>query len=145
MEVFSKFWLKREGAVEIVSLSSFLYSSVRNACIDLLRKEKRSTLLFHEASDQIFDQNDIVEGEEIFARLLQQVLDNIESLPTQCKTIFKLIYLEGKTTTVVAEMLGLSIQSVRNQKARGLNLLRQKIKPTHLLSLMLVQITLLHI
>ncbi|MNJ87465.1 ECF RNA polymerase sigma factor SigW [compost metagenome] len=140
MDVFSKFWDKRVNSTTISNLSSFLFTSTKNACIDYLRKEARLPVIFQNLDVEVADYGAIIEGEEAFARLLQQVLDNIESLPNQCKIIFKLIYLQGKTTKDVAELLDLSVQSVRNQKARGLNLLKERIKPHHLLPLILMQI-----
>lgn len=140
MDVFSKFWDKRANCTTISKLSSFLFISTKNACVDYLRKEAQIPVLFQNLDAEVADYGAIMEGEEVFARLLQQVLDNIENLPNQCKIIFKLIYLQGKTTKDVAELLDLSVQSVRNQKARGLNLLRERIKPHHLLPLILMQI-----
>ncbi|MEJ2884599.1 RNA polymerase sigma factor [Pedobacter sp. GR22-6] len=144
MELFSKLWLKKVFCTEIGNLSSFLYRSVRNACLDYLRKASRSPLLLQEVGDALSVEDDIMEGEEVFARLLQLVLEHIESLPSQCRRVFKLIYIQGKTTSEVAEILGLSVQAVRNHKARGLSLLRSRIKPTHLLSIVLMQIEIMH-
>ncbi|SMC44342.1 RNA polymerase sigma factor [Pedobacter africanus] len=144
MDVFAKFWQKKATVISITNLSSFLFGSVKNACIDLLRKEARFPMLFQELQDELLDQNAIIEGEEIFARLLQQVYEQIESLPDQCKSIFKLIYLEGKSTKEVAAMLNLSVQTVRNQKTRGLSLIRAKITPQNLLSFALLQIAMLY-
>lgn len=141
IEVFSKFWKKRESSPLINSFSALLYSATKNACIDYLRKEAKNPMVFGDFILDVEDQDTVLDGEEVFARLLQEVLDNIESLPSQCRSIFKLLYLEGKTTKEVAEMLGLSVQSVRNQKTRGLSLLREKVKPHHLLPLVFLQIS----
>jgi RNA polymerase sigma factor (sigma-70 family) len=51
----------------------------------------------------------------------------IEELPPRCKQIFQLLYIQGKKTEEVAKEMSISPDTVRAQKARGLNLLRPKL------------------
>jgi RNA polymerase sigma-70 factor (ECF subfamily) len=144
MEVFARFWQKRSESAAIANLSSFLFSSVKNACIDFLRKEARHPMLLQNISTELLNDETVIEGEEVFSRLVHQIYESIETLPDQCRTIFKLIYIEGKSTKEVAETLNLSIQTVRNQKTRGLSLIRAKITPPQLLPLALLQLAILY-
>lgn len=144
MEVFARFWQKRSDSATIANLSSFLFSSVKYACIDFLRKEARHPILLQNISTELLNEETIIEGEEVFSRLVHQIYENIENLPDQCRTIFKLIYIEGKSTKEVAETLNLSVQTVRNQKTRGLSLIRAKLNPPQLLPLVLLQLAILY-
>lgn len=147
MDVFARFWQKKEQVITIGNLSSFLFASVKNKSLDYLRKQARDPELTSSMPDNlsVSDQDLMYAAEEVYTLLLQQIYENIEHLPPQCKKIFKLLYLENKTTQEVADMLGQSVQSVRNQKTIALNQLRAKIKPSDLLSLALLQFILKHI
>jgi RNA polymerase sigma-70 factor (ECF subfamily) len=54
----------------------------------------------------------------------KKIYQAIESLPGQCKAIFKLLYFEQATTKEAALKLGLTERNVLNQKARAIQLLR---------------------
>jgi len=51
----------------------------------------------------------------------------IYQLPPQCRTIFLKLYIEGKSIAETADELQLTASTIRNQKARGIKLLRVKL------------------
>jgi RNA polymerase sigma factor (sigma-70 family) len=107
---------------------SWLYSAVRNASIDHLRKVKR--LRVSESGLQsatTIEQsvlNTIVQTETI-----EHIVQTIGKLRPQCRRIFRLFYLQGKSYNEIAQELNLSPQTVRNQKQRATKLLRKMILP----------------
>lgn len=121
-------FFKLTGRIEQFTSSrdvkAFLYVTTRNECLDYLRRIAR----FERSQDQLqylMDYTDAQADDEMLrARILQEVYNEIEQLPPQCKKIFKLIYTRGMTTREIAEELELSPQTVLNQKAKALNLLR---------------------
>lgn len=121
-------FFKLTGRIEQFSSSrdvkAFLYVTTRNECLDYLRRMAR----FERSQDQLqylMDYTDAQADDEMLrARILQEVYNEIEQLPPQCKKIFKLIYTRGMSTREIAEELELSPQTVLNQKAKALNLLR---------------------
>ncbi|WP_312788987.1 RNA polymerase sigma-70 factor [Sphingobacterium sp.] len=139
MDVFTKIWQKKDDLKEINNISSFLYATVRNAGIDQLRKEKKQ--IFLEGSDEKdeLNINEVLEAEEVYAQLLAKVYEQIELLPPQCRLIFKMLFIEGQTTQQIAERLKLSVQSVRNQKTRAIDILKLKIDP-NLLCIVLIHL-----
>ena len=58
------------------------------------------------------------------SRLFELLLDEIELLPPGCKEVFKLSYLEEKSTRQIAEKLKIATQTVLNQKTRARNRLK---------------------
>ena len=73
----------------------------------------------------LLQQNDITFiHDEIKADVLTQMKDKIEDLPPKCKQIFKMAFFERLKNTDIAEKLGLSLQTVKNQKVRAIKLLR---------------------
>ncbi|HVK49305.1 MAG TPA: RNA polymerase sigma-70 factor [Pseudobacter sp.] len=127
-DIVATSFFKLTGRIEQFSSSrdvkAFLYVTTRNECLDYLRRIAR----FERSQDQLqylMDYTDAQADDEMLrARILQEVYNEIEQLPPQCKKIFKLIYTRGMTTREIAEELELSPQTVLNQKAKALNLLR---------------------
>jgi RNA polymerase sigma-70 factor (family 1) len=127
-DAFTKLWQSRQTLATEGSIKAWLYSTVRNASIDHLRKVKR--LRVSESGLQsatTIEQSvlhTIVESETI-----DQILQTIGKLPPQCRRIFRLFYLHGKSYNEIAQELNLSPQTVRNQKQRAAKLLRKMILP----------------
>jgi DNA-directed RNA polymerase specialized sigma24 family protein len=63
----------------------------------------------------------------IISNVLQLIYSEVENLPVQCRTVFKSIFIEGKTTAAVATEMGTSTQTVLNQKAKALQMIRLKL------------------
>ncbi|MBO9633030.1 MAG: RNA polymerase sigma-70 factor [Chitinophagaceae bacterium] len=121
-------FFKLTGRIEqfptIRDVKAFLYITTRNECLDYLRRTAR----YERSQEQLqylMDYNDAQADDEMLrAKILQEVYNEIEQLPPQCRRIFKLIYTRGMTTRQIAEELELSPQTVLNHKAKALNLLR---------------------
>ncbi|MNL13305.1 ECF RNA polymerase sigma factor SigL [compost metagenome] len=126
-EIFLKLLHKKNDFDSLQEIKSFLFTASKNACIDFLRKEKQQ----QKSNDQIsfiadIDEN-LIEQELLTAKVLQAIYAEIESLPKQCKQVFKAIFIEGKSTAAIAEEMGLSPQTVLNQKAKALQIIRSAV------------------
>jgi RNA polymerase sigma-70 factor (ECF subfamily) len=51
----------------------------------------------------------------------------ITQLPAQCKNVFTKLYIEGKSVAETALEMNLTISTIRNQKVRGIKLLKPKL------------------
>jgi RNA polymerase sigma-70 factor (ECF subfamily) len=142
MDAFTRFWQQKNHIPSIKDLAAFLYTSVKNASLDHIRKQQRKPKIFEDLDNSLYSLDEILEGEEIYAMVLKQIYQGIESLPDQCKKIFKMLYFEGKSTQEIAKILNLSVQSVRNRKTRAIQLLKIKVDATNLLSVALLQVLL---
>ncbi|SMO38855.1 RNA polymerase sigma-70 factor [Solitalea koreensis] len=124
VNTFLKLLNKKNDFDNLPDIKSFLYQAVRNTCFDFLRKSKYRD----KANKEIEYLSEAYEffGEEemITANVLQIIYAEVENLPGQCKQIFKSIFIEGKSTSVVASEMGISTQTVLNQKTKALQKLR---------------------
>ncbi len=121
-------FFKLTGRIEhfpsIRDVRAFLYITTRNECLDYLRKLVRNERT-QEQMLYLMDYTDAQADDEMLrAKILQEVYNEIEQLPPQCRKIFKLIYTKGMTTKQIADELELSPQTVLNQKAKALTMLR---------------------
>ena len=123
-DCFLKLWQRRADFQTAQNIKAFLYISCRNACLNFLEHLKVRSA----AQETYFRQ--LEEGEEtilydiIKTELLDIVNKEIEKLPGKMQEIFKLIYFEGKKTGEIADALDLSVQTVRNQKGKAIEMLK---------------------
>lgn len=126
-ETFVKLWKLHANFNTQDNIKAFLYITARNACMDFLRYRQRQMANKQEFNYVLLQQVDNVaatSNDEIKTLVLKQIHSEIENLPTQCKRIFKMAWLEGKKNAEIAEQLELTEQTIRNQKARAVKILR---------------------
>ncbi|NCU06404.1 MAG: RNA polymerase sigma-70 factor [Chitinophagaceae bacterium] len=126
-ESFVKVWAKREQFNSDTGLRSYLYKTVHNGCLKWLEQEKRKASILEtyciisESTEQACFEN-IVRAET-----LRQLHTAIGQLPNQCRTIVQKLYIDGKTVAEIATEMNLTASTVKNQKARGIKLLKIKL------------------
>ena len=124
-ETFVKLWNLRDKFETHQNIKAFLFITARNACLDFLRYRQRQLTNKQEFSYLVMETEDMsFPHEEVQLEVLKQIHAEIENLPTQCRRIFKMAYLERLKNAQIADLLGLTEQTVRNQKTRAIKLLR---------------------
>ena len=126
-EVFIIFWNKKEDFDHINAVKSFLYTSVKNKCLNHLKHQivlqkyehKRETEL---ESETVFV-NHVIE-EETFNQLFQE----IKKLPKASQEIM-LLALNGLKNQEIADELNISINTVKTQKKIAYVKLKNQISP----------------
>lgn len=121
---YVKLWNLRSNFDTLVNIRAFLYITVRNACFNFLRQSKRITAAQEEMLYLLQHDSDKIQFTEIEASLLDKIYAEIESLPKQCREVFKLFYLQQLSTTEIAQRMNLSRNTVQNHKIRATKLLR---------------------
>ena len=125
-EVFVRLWRKAARFDNLSSIKGFLYISTKNLCLDWLKQQKRQTASLDDYTYSV-EVEASAETEDyalLETEVLQLVYDEIERLPPKARAIFKLIFFEGFKTDEIATQLGISVKTVRNQKARAIQLLQ---------------------
>ena len=129
-DVFLKIWGTAIFDLPEKDLKKVLFASVRNACIDHLRRVSLETKTTNEKKLQlqveelVFAEN----MEELYMQkdMMAMVKEKIEELPEKSREIFLKTYHEGLKASEVAEQLNISVRTVENQLYRALIYLRQK-------------------
>lgn len=128
-ETFIMYWnLKEEEKQKVGSVKGFLYQSVKNGCLNKLRREK-----IEQAYLKLQQAEPIEEAAALNLMIKSEVLSEINkillSLPDGCQQVFRMGYLDGLKNQEIADALGISINTVKTQKKRGLQLIRTKLNP----------------
>lgn len=127
-EVFVTLWRKQRDFDTLSNIKAFLYISTRNACINYIKKSQRDSVLKTGLSNyRSADTEEFVLNEMIRTEVMQEIYAAIEALPSQCRRVFKMSYIEGLNNSEIAGKFKISINTVKNHKVRALGLLRLKV------------------
>lgn len=120
-ECFATLWEKLEAGLAVANRRAYLYMTVRNRCLDQLRRKGMQTesLKPYDTYD-IIDDDDAQERSQIEARLWTA----IDSLPEKCREVFLMSKRDGLKYEEIATELGISENTVRNQISKALKVLK---------------------
>ncbi|MBQ8500040.1 MAG: RNA polymerase sigma-70 factor [Bacteroidales bacterium] len=118
---FAALWERLQTGQTVANRRAYLYMMVRNRCLDHLRKAgiKTEELKPYDTYG-IIDDDDAQERAGIEARLWTA----IDSLPGKCREVFLLSKRDGLKYEEIAQELGISENTVRNQISKALKTLK---------------------
>lgn len=123
-DTFLKLWENKYRFTQIAHIEGFFFTTIKNSVIDRSRKNKKRIEVENVLSkSELFSVNG-VERKFLEAEIIQKILEKINELPERTQLVFKLIYLEEKSRTEVAELLNISENTVRNLNASATKALR---------------------
>jgi len=135
-DVFLEVWKRRDVLAYHVNLIAFLFTSVKNECLDFLqhkvieekavthiKEEYTRTLQMKYESLEAFDEGFF--SEDDIETLITKAID---SLPEKCREIFIRSKIEGKRQKEIAEELGVSINTIETQMGIAYKKLKVELK-----------------
>ncbi|BDX37520.1 DNA-directed RNA polymerase sigma-70 factor [Tenuifilaceae bacterium CYCD] len=125
---FLTVWEKHDTLEIHTSVKSYLYRAVHNSCLNRVKHYKvRKTY-----GDSVKNQTELLHddaSQDLIGSELDAIVANaIDSLPDQCRLVFKLSRFENLTYAEIAEQLGISLKTVENHMVKALKVLREKLK-----------------
>lgn len=142
-DIFSELWEKQLEFTSFVNLNGFLFTTLKNRCVDFLRRktlEQRATAEMQ--SEYIrtlklkFESLEALDSKFINEPDIDAIIqDAIESLPEKCREIFIMSKMEGKKQKAIAQELDISIHTVESQMAIAYKKLKEALKDHTLLFL----------
>ena len=120
-DVFVKCWISRKNLVEVQSLDTYLFVAVKNQSLNYIKKYSNIHLVQIEDTNELIFVNTFNPQEELEKKeLVFKMEQAIESLPQQCRIIFRLIKEDGLKYKEVAEILDISPRTVQTQLFRAM-------------------------
>jgi len=110
------------------ALKSYLYSTVKHAALNRVRHLHIASRVHKAHETDEAEEAGILEA-MVHAEIVGELHAALESLPTGCANVCKMAYLEGRKNQEIADTLGVSINTIKTQKQRGIALLRNKLSP----------------
>ncbi len=132
---FIVYWNRRADFRKIDNVKAFLYTIVRNKCLNMLRDKKAADRYvdYIKNDHSFFFKNEIIKNETY------TTLNNaISELPDQTRKIMELS-LKGLINKEIAQELNVSVNTIKTLKQNGYKVLREKLSG-HLYALILLHI-----
>ena len=127
-EVFMRLWNKHEELEKYNSLEALATASVRNYCIDILRRRKLMIIEnnehHHGVPDAGLSPEEALENSEASA-----ILNNIiKNLPDIFREIIKMKDIDGLSYEEIVEITGQNVNTLRVNLSRARKLIRDEFK-----------------
>jgi len=130
-DVFLLIWKNDHTLSEEKNIKSYLFTSVRNKCLEWIRKDQAY-------QKRIAEWNKGQQGSE--GRLDEQewedwvkidrIYSSLRQLPPKCREVFVLAKVNGLTYTQISETLKISTKTVEHHMAKAFAILRNKLSET---------------
>jgi len=137
-QVFINLWEKREEIDLSTSMKSYLFTSVNNRSLNMIRDRKKFSSEEMPDLPGEWDVSAQIESME----LEEKIREVIASLPEKCREIFQLNRFEGLKYSEIATQMDISVKTVENQMTKALKILRQELGKYLTLLLWLILFTL---
>ena len=114
---------QQQNGKEINNHKAYLYTTVRNNCLDMIHREQQSvTMIMPQDADGAISDEEAAERSFHEAELWTA----IDSLPERCRVIFLMAKRDGKRYREIATELGITEKTVEHQVSKALKILRGK-------------------
>jgi RNA polymerase sigma-70 factor (ECF subfamily) len=117
-DVFVKLWTNKENSKIQTSVKAYLYTAVRNHSLNYLKQAKKTISLLGEL-DYHDETTNSPETEFIEKETYAEVHKAIDKLPKQCRQIFLMKRYDELKYSEIAEILSISINTVKTQMKRA--------------------------
>ncbi len=128
-DVFVKIWENAPRISITTTVPGYLYSSVRNHCLNYLKHEniKRK---YEKEQTEVPSLHPVSSTENInFTFFKQMLVQAVRDLPGKCREIFEMAKFDGLSYEEIAEYLEVSVKTVENQMGIALKKLRETMLP----------------
>ncbi|MBI9053010.1 MAG: RNA polymerase sigma-70 factor [Bacteroidales bacterium] len=127
-DTFYNIWKNRATLNIKTSLKSYLYTAVKNNCLQVLRTRSLD-VKYENYYKSHYSNESISPVDELNAKELSKVIDKaLNSLPEKCRMIFKMSRNEGLKYHEIAEKLEISIKTVEANMGKALKHFRMYLK-----------------
>ena len=128
--IFVKFWEKKDTINIKTSKKSYLYSSVKNRCLNLkkhieVREEYKEFNKREIELEENLPENDEDENK---TEKIQKIRKVIDAMPKKRKKVFLLSRYDNLKYKEIAKKLNISIKTVENHMGQALKYLREELR-----------------
>ena len=131
-DVFLILWERKEEIEISFTLTTYLFTLVKNRCLNFLRhkliEEEYNSQMKEELGFKLYALetfNYSYQSEEELQEVIQRALD---TLPERCREVFIKSRIEGLKYKEISDELGISVNTVENQMVTALKKLRVALK-----------------
>jgi RNA polymerase sigma-70 factor (ECF subfamily) len=126
-EVFLKFFEDEKKLSDIENIKTYIFRSISNACIDYKRKYGKIKFIdVNFINDTVTDDSEEEKCVAEFFRIENILID----LPDEQAEVIRLKFVDGLNFVEIAEMLNVSVNTIKSRYRYGIDKLKQTNKIT---------------
>jgi RNA polymerase sigma-70 factor (ECF subfamily) len=127
-EVFTMMWNRHSEFQPTINLNAYLYKSVRNRILNIIRHGKIKENYLADLGD--FVDREVAQTDELvrYNDLKRLIEKEISNMPPKMREVFEMSRREGLSHTEIGERLGISDLTVKKQVSKAVTILRKKFK-----------------
>jgi RNA polymerase sigma-70 factor, ECF subfamily len=133
-EFFIRLWSKHQTVEIRLSLKTYLYQGVRNACLNFIEANRVKQRRLREYENPQHSHANALE-DIVMAEQEDKLISAINALPDKCRQIFLMSRMEKMSNQAIADRLRLSIRTVETQISIALRRLRGFFAPVLLFAI----------
>lgn len=123
-DIFKSLWERKEELEITVSIERYLLRSAKFKVFEHFRNSKTRQEVHHNFLTETCPAENCTENEIMYNHLKNKVNDLIDTLPCQCKRVFKMSREQGMTNKEIASSLLISERAVEYHISRALKTLK---------------------
>ncbi len=127
-DIFLQVWSRHSEFIDEHTVKSYLFASVKNQCLNILRQEDVKSRYLRSLTEEDFE--DHMLDVEVYTLLYAA----ISELPSKYRTVIEMS-LNGHHLEEIAKAMGTTVDAVKAYKKRGKELLRKKLGAVYGLAL----------
>ena len=126
-EVFATLWIKRKTIIITSNLSSYLYTAIRNAVLNIF-SHKLVKSKYVTSMEKYYHNNYTVTDGSIREKQLSEIIEHeIDALPAKMKQVFLMSRKQNLSHNEIATELNISVKTVDRQISNALKILKTRI------------------
>ncbi len=123
-DVFMSVWSHRGDIDFSLPMYPYLLNLARNHSLNYVAHQKVKSR--HEAMLLLKGEISVEPDAEGHEELVRNIMDSIDRLPVRCREVMRLCFVECKRYKEIAELLGISVNTVKTHIMTGLKTLRDE-------------------
>lgn len=128
-DVFLSLWRRRDSLELRGSVTSYLFTSVRNAALNYLKHRELAERLRYDVAQAVSPARSTADAEARHNEIAEALEAAIAALPERARLALTLSRDAGLTYAQIAEALGISVKAVEANVSRALRILREQLAP----------------
>ncbi len=138
-DIFCNLWVNRESLEIRDSIASYLYRAVKNRIINHHKKNKWSMIDIDEAAHEVVGQkHQLPDHLMSYKQFNERIIYLVNQLPEKTRVVFMMSREEGLTYEQIAEMMDVSINTIKTHMFRAIRFLKEAFNASDYLMLLVL-------
>ena len=135
-DVFVLLYEKKYQFPNLNALKAFLYQCVHDKALNYIEKRRIRSEIESQLDIPLYEENTYF-LRQTETEMYEEIFRAIDELPTECRRIFKMSYIERLSIQEISQRLNIADTTIKTQRARAKKFLQERLKDLFSLAILL--------